>query len=259
MARIFDEKLEGAGYEEAGWTEQVGIGCTVDEDADPADAGSPSGWESQCLKIIKAANVVTYTFNQIGDAGIRYTRIEVVFTDISNLGIDEWALTAFATDNAGSNYCWELYVYNNAGTKRLYLQSWHNGIGHGFEGPAVSEDTRYRIELKWDSTNNLWEWKIDDISQDSGSLTAGHVEMGIIVLGTSQQYGNEPAWEVYYDLIAIDDAGWVGAEPGITVPPTTLAPTLPPTTIGPTTVPPVLPFRRRGISNLGFSLRDSWR
>jgi len=49
-----------------------------------------------------------------------------------------------------------------------------------------------------------------------------------------------------------------------TLPPTTLAPTtspptLPPTTLAPTTAPPIPIVTRRGISNMGFSMREQWR
>ena len=37
---------------------------------------------------------------------------------------------------------------------------------------GISIDTWYRIEFKYDIDGNLWDWRIDGVSQNNGALSA---------------------------------------------------------------------------------------
>ena len=211
MARIFDEKFEGAGYEES-WTESVAAGCTIDEDADTADVSNPANWESQCCKIINAGSNAAFAYSQIGDGAIRYTRIEVIFTDLASIN-DHGDKCHFAgsTSNGLDAWAWALAAANQSGTKKIRFEAYEDGtVSVCYSNNVIAEDTLYRIEVKWDSIANTWEWKINGVSQDSGSLTAGHTEMGAILLGCT--LSTHFPMTHYCDLIAIDDTNWVGVE-----------------------------------------------
>lgn len=229
MGRIFDEKLEGVGYEEAGAIENVGAGCTIDEDADSADVGSPSGWGSQCLKIITLADTANRVeWYNFGPEAISYFRFEVVIT-AENLGLSTKNQFAQLSNDAW-DWVFALYIYKDAGGNlRLRIKSFHDGSGHYYVGfPIVSLNTRYRIEVKWDATNDHWAWKIDGVNQPNdqdasdpvtteGNLTDTHpVTTNELSVGSIWQGATD--FTTYHDLIAIDDMDWIGAEGGISIP-----------------------------------------
>jgi len=218
MSRIFDEKFEdstGDGYDETGWTEVVGTGATIDSDADVADVSSPANWGSECLKIIHKATKATYVYNQIGDADIRYTRIEVVFTDLSSLvSTDNRFFIAAAANNALNALCWYLFIRKSVSIIRFTIGALLDGSTHTWSrsDDVIVEDTLYRIEIEWDSSaNNNMEWRINGVMQDQANLTAGHDDMGAVLLGYNSTTDVVDG-EFYADLVAIDNADWVGAE-----------------------------------------------
>ena len=138
MTRIFDEKFEGAGYEES-WTEAVGAGCTIDQDAATSDVSSPAGWDSQCLKIITASGVANYTYSQIGDGAIRYTRIEAIFTSLSDLTLDaHYFILGGGVNNALATGCFYVSVYRSGGVNYLVFDPYYDGASHLDAGSALA-------------------------------------------------------------------------------------------------------------------------
>ena len=217
MARIFDEKFEATGYDESGWTESVGSGCTIDEDAATSTVSSPSGWGSKCLKLIGAAAKTNYAYNQIGNSAVRYTRIEAIFTDLSNLtSSGACSYIGFATNNALSVFCWILRAVHDGTNIKAQILVYYDGSAVATSsGPTLEEDTRYRFEVKWDG--GRFDWKVNGISYTGGDLQSGYAQMGAIVLGGAYTT-DVVAATTYLDLVAIDGADWVGAEPSSFVP-----------------------------------------
>jgi len=223
MTRIFDEKFEGAGYEEAGAIEQVGAGCTVDEDADSADAGSPSGWGSQCLKLITLSGVQNNVYWEFGPKAITHFRFSIVPTAESFANDQGAALAVVYSDVVATVFV--LYLsQDGSGNLKFFLISYHDGAWNKYVGfPTLSLDTRYRVEVKWDATNDHWAWKIDGVNQPNdqdasdpvtteGNLTSTHpTDTDYIILGNSG-WDQDADTTICYDLIAIDDADWVGTE-----------------------------------------------
>ena len=223
MTRFFDEKFEGVGYEEAGASETVGAGCTIDEDADSADAGNPSGWGSQCLKMITLAGVQNQVeWYNFGPKTISFFRFEIV-------------IIAESLTNGGSNRIFEIKsdawqtvfrgrIKQNASGHLVFgLVPKHDGSYNYYYGfPILSLNTLYRIEVKWDATNDHWAWEIDGVNQPNdqdtsspvtteGNLTLTHpTDCSNLLIGNANSQDADST--VYYDLIAIDDADWVGAE-----------------------------------------------
>lgn len=217
MSRIFDEKFEGAGYEESGWTESVGSGCTINEDANSSGAGSPANWGSQSLQIVQKAGEANYVYNQIGDGDTRYTRIEVVITDLSGITADsERFYIAAAINNALNELCWYIRAEAQGSDIRFHIIYSLDGSSSSdaWSDDVITEDTLYRIEVEWDSSaNNNFEWRINGVMQDQANLVAGNVDMGAISVGYVNTISTVDG-EFYVDLVAIDNADWVGAEPG---------------------------------------------
>ena len=221
MARTFDEKLEGAGYEEAGASETVGAGCTIDEDANSSDVSSPSNWGSQCLKIIEVAGQNNYVYWDIGSKAIAHLRFEIVPT-AEGLADNQYVAIAFVESSAAGE-CFIILLEQISGQVYFNCYSYYDGNGHDFYSLSpINLDTRYRIEVKWDATNDKWAWKIDGVNQPNnvdssapitseGTLSGTHeTDCRYMNLGAGLQI--DRAFTAYYDLIAIDDADWVGEE-----------------------------------------------
>lgn len=220
MARIFDERFEGVGYEEDGWDEYNELGSYIDQDADTADVGSPSDWGDQCCKIYCVGNIVE-AYNSIGAEPITHWRVNLIVTaedlnDGENLDLVGW----WTNGNDGPLLI--ILLNQNGGILTFSINSKHDGSSHFYNANTiVTLNTRYRIEVKWDATNNKWGWKIDGVVQPNdqddshpitadGNLTDTHLaDAGQIVLGTDED-GKD--YTCYYDLVACDDADWVGAE-----------------------------------------------
>jgi len=210
MSRFFDEKFEGTGYEEI-WSESLGAGCTINEDAASSDVSSPTGWGTQCLKIITANATGNMVYVAGSDVAVTYTRIEAIFTDLSNLtSDDQYFIIAFGSNGILSNYTWRLLIYRASGVNYILFDPFYDGSGHPDVAAVAAEDTRYRFEVRWDTANNLYECKINGTSVRNGSLTTGSVQLGALVIGDNGTGGR--GWTGYFDLIAIDDAAWVGSE-----------------------------------------------
>jgi len=210
MARIVNQKFEGTGYDNGeSWTEGVGAGCTVDEDASPGDVSQPDFWDRQCLKIVKAASVNGFTYVQQGETAIQYTRIEFVITD-HTIAEGLSAPIVLGLNGIGSQ-CWQLLLYRSSGVYYLLIFAELNGVDWTADvGPAYSLNTRYRVDVKWDTTNHLFQWWVDDVDQGSAALTAGHYIQGIVACG--DPYANAGAYTAYYDLVAVDNADRIGSE-----------------------------------------------
>ena len=207
MARLVDESFEAAGYEEA-WTETVGVGNTVDEDA-AIPGSAPTGSGSQCLNCILAGtNTNAYTLRDVGSSqAITYVRAYIY--------IDSWA-----TSVAGSEY---LVIVKGA-VNNLYVSMYYSAVdqytwilGHYDNGDAniyyknvIQLDTWYRLEAKYDGTNSLYEFKINGVTIDSGALGTPRTDSRYFYIGCNGT--RTIAADVKFDLCAWDNANWIGEE-----------------------------------------------
>jgi len=230
MARIFDEKFETSpGYDETAagngsdWAETEGATSTVDPDEDTASAGNPSNWDSECLEIdcIEGENCyITNTFDSTqGDFWFRFEFYLYSHTIANN----DRAMIAQIFDSVPSNV---VIFYVRYADPNLYIQArcYHDGASHYYTSlSAISVQTVYRIEFKWNVTNDVWAWKIDGVNQPNDqdgtdpvesegvlSLTHGDGLESLRLGGVSYQQG----FKGYYDLVAVDNADWVGEETG---------------------------------------------
>jgi len=210
MARIIDENLEGTGYEET-WTEVVDTGCTLDEDA--AIPGTPpTGAGSQCLKAItlNATNDLAYAQQILTNMNIAYIRF-YIYCDQEGLANDNLLRTTYILNSAGTTVC-GVYLTQTSGV--LYLKFIYYSGGAFVTAPAsftFSLNTHYRIEYRYDVANMLWEWRVDGITQDSGSLTSATRIPNRLRTGIWFNNGGAQS-TLYTDLVVWDDANWVGAE-----------------------------------------------
>jgi hypothetical protein len=207
MARIWDEKFEGAGYEET-WSpgEILGAGCTLDEDYACSSIGSPSTWDSQCLQcVVDTAGDANYVRHNFGsDIPIAYYRVEFIVHSLTLASYADMNILRVVDSGFGSLFA--VTIYNDATNNRLCFYRSLDAPETHHTGAILTLDQKYRVEVKWDNTNDAWEWKVDGSSQHSGSFTGDNSSRNIYLGSTSRVN------ETYIDNFAIDDSGWVGAE-----------------------------------------------
>jgi len=232
MTRFWDEKFEGTGYEET-WSEGevVSAGCTLNEDESTTSAGSPTGWGDQCLKAsIDDANDSAYVsqYYSANPHADVWTRIEFVI-GAENLGNYGWLTIArMNEEDPAFKDCWIAHIWQSgSGDLHIKLMCNYNGTGAYFTSlTKLSLNTKYRLEVKWDSTNDTWAWRIDGIDQPNDQDDSDPIESEGVLSGTHAtkpalhwvgincDYYAEATATIYFDNYALDDADWVGAEAG---------------------------------------------
>jgi hypothetical protein len=210
MARIWDEKFEGAGYEET-WSsgETVGAGNTLNEDYATSSLSSPPAvWDDQCLQVIvDTAGEESFVGHDFGASPvvIGFYRLEIMVHSCTVANYQ--TLTVLRVVNPAYGIDFNLGINNNGGTLRWQLDAYTGTPENSYATFAL--DTFYRVEIKWDSTNKVFEWKIGGVSINSGTFTGTTYTGKILSLGARNH-----VCELYEDNFAIDDADWVGAEGG---------------------------------------------
>ena len=209
---VFDERLEGTGYEET-WSdgETVGGSSSLDEDATP-HASAPASWGSQSLQASTAAGETAYVGNTgLPDHNKFYFRAEIIY-DTQGISNGEIVYPVFFLHNATDNMLL-LAIFNSSGTLVFIVIDSRDGSFSQRENTgAISVDTLYRFEYKWDLSDNTVEWRINGSTIGSGSITGGGTSLNIndffvgIVSNTST--GSDV---VQLDRVAVSRHGWIGA------------------------------------------------
>jgi len=202
------ESFEGTGYEES-WSETITGDTVIDEDS--TDVTPPTGGGSQVLKIqsvtVDDAAQTRRAFT--ADQPVTYTRC---YVRIAAEGVSAVASAdLYSTQNAAFSLPFAIQLYKD-GSSNLYLRLklYNNGAFAYYNSDNIANLNQwYLIEVKYDYTGATWYWKIDDVSQDSGSLT------GTYRTGPRYWYLGPKTvvytMTAYYDLFAISTTGEIGA------------------------------------------------
>jgi len=206
MTRVFSENFEGGGYENTWWGETTDSGCTIDEDASPP-AGAPGSWGTQCLHCVNTiTNGDAYNQNGIpGNETLIYLRFGFYLDseDLSQTGIQD---LFFGWDDSFNNaFAISLNQYNE-----IILRMF--GDTEVTESASYTNQTFHLYEAKLDFGGGTYEVKLDEVSQGSGSLPANPVAH-FRYFSFGLMFDQTNAVDIYYDLLAFDDADWIGAEP----------------------------------------------
>lgn len=203
---ILFESFEAAGYDNAGWSENVGSGSVVDEDS---TAGTPVDG-SKTLKIQKVSpNYNAQTQWTAGSSKpISYTQIYFKVT-AEGLANGTFVIIARGREATTYNDAWQILFKQRADDGLLYFryQVWNNG-GYTFaESPsAISLNTWYLLEVYYDRTNNLYECRQDGSTIMSGSLSGSL--FGNIQYWGLGSVGDSYTLTAYYDKVGISSTGW---------------------------------------------------
>lgn len=218
MTRIFDERFEAVGYDETGWSETVGAGSTVDEDFLVSGLGPPSGWGLKGLRCVSTSGLVAYASNsQDVSANNFFMRQEIVIVSESLANNQERRLTVM---KAGGLSALRLFLRQVSGDLVFRFHVFETNLGSGStvltDTTARLLNTRYRIEWNWNIDANTWEIKVDGSTIFSGTLDTGAGKPGDVAIDEIERLGlsnDNIDVEIVWDLIAVDDAAYPGAEP----------------------------------------------
>lgn len=214
MSRIWDEKLEAdPGYDES-WSigELIGSGPIMDEDATPPGAAS-TAWGSQSLQIVYVAGENSILFHDFSAAEpILYSGYEFIVTAESLANGEANFMWAQQTVGGAATLIVGALIQNGLGQLQFRTSIYHDGSANDFD-VDISLNALYRVEYEWDSTADTWEWWLDGVSQNSGTLTgsAATAEPRRIYMGAVGATVTAAA-TVYFDQIAFDDGAQIGAD-----------------------------------------------
>lgn len=208
MTIILNERFGGVGYENA-WTEVVGGGNSLNEDANAALAGSPDNWLSECLQIIVSnATFNAYISKSITSLAISFIRFEFVVTAETLANNDVMVLAA---GMGSATTAWFVGLFQTAGVVYIIADMRHNGSPNLVVYDPLVIGSKYRVEVKWDAATDTWEWWLNDVSKASGSLTSAHVTaIDTLTIG-STAVAHSKTMTFYIDNIAIDDSSFLGS------------------------------------------------
>lgn len=192
------EGFEGTGFELTGWTKNSGPNNSIDEDYD-ADTvvGAPAGWQDQCLAIDHQFDWFNSDIERTwSQPSIEYHKFDII---VNSPPVHSGILTPFGLEYNGS-YFTQIQIEGVFGD--AYFQ-WA-GISTGFKRAfnAITLDTKYTIEIRYDIPALEWEWKIDGVLQPNdeddsapvtspGSITEANAKLhDKLRIGPYSQSGN---------------------------------------------------------------------
>ena len=168
---IISESFEGAGYED--WTESVGTNCILEDSSIPG--APPIDFGSQCLKSVsnatgyKARADLVYSSEQANTRTTFY-----VYVESEDLANGEFKNIAGWLDGSGNSVAVLRLNRGSAGNLKIRLRFYNNGGYGNYDSATISLYTWYKVEFRYDYTQSTWEYKIEEDTRGSGSLTGTH-------------------------------------------------------------------------------------
>jgi hypothetical protein len=216
---LFAETFEGTGYVAFNGSETIGVGSFLDEDYATSNVGFPTGWQSQCLRSISVVpNTQVYKQHNFGAAltGNLFFRDEIYVVS-EGLGNNN-LMTMFSAWSAGFVDVFRFGLIQDAGgVLRVSMVLWHDGASNAYTSGPITTGIRYVVELNWNNTADTWEWRVDNVTQNTGTLTLTHptqVDNLLVGSGIFQVAGQ--ALEILHDNVGAGDQGWLGLSTGDT-------------------------------------------
>lgn len=194
-----------------GWVGVLGSGSVLD--ADNTDIADPLGGSSHLLKVQK----VSANFNSrarwrtAGDNAITYTTFHVRVA-AQGLGSNQ-SMDLLRADNAAFSQPYTVQLFFAGGTDlQLRLSYFNNGAGATSTYGTLSLDTWYKVDVKYDDTNDTWAWRVNGTEVAGGALT-GTTRAGPrdFLLGDSDHGQTLTA---YFDEVRVSTTGYYSAGSG---------------------------------------------
>ena len=168
---IISESFEGAGEE--AWTETIGDSCILDEDSS-IPGTPPVDFGSQCLQSISGSSGYEARADLAYSSEQAYTHTTFyVYVESEDLANNEFKNIGAWLDGSGSTVAVLRLFQGSAGNLKIRLRLYNNSGYSSYNSAAISLNTWYKVEFKYDANNN-WEYKIDGTTRGSGSLGFHH-------------------------------------------------------------------------------------
>lgn len=208
MSVVVEETFEGTGYVSAGWAETVEAGCMCDEDFSQP-LGGPRG--TVCLRSV----VQTPTYN---DAYARLTLganqntayVRFYFYLLSEGATTNQLCNVVTVRDTSNNFVAGVQFIDDSVTGKSLRFGAYRGSAVNYTGTkAISVQTWYRVEFKYDLSTNTYEWRVDGSTEAGGSLTPATRtprKLDVGVNGSTATAGVE----VVIDEVVWDNATWPG-------------------------------------------------
>ena len=215
MAILFSETWTAAGGDNA-WSQTADADCTIDEDAASSLAGSPPGWGAKCLKcdVVGGETVRSARLSldpaALADEADTWLKFEFVLTAHTFVS-GTYATVAYVKDIADT-VLFYVSILGTATGFRLHASAYLDGsTGSNYYSGELALNTRYCVEVKWDTTNHVFEWKLNGVVMDTATLTAGHgvglddfSYMGLVGVPATKDI------TAYFDNVQVSDTGYIG-------------------------------------------------
>jgi len=221
------ERFEnGSGYDQDWWIGSVGGGSTYDPDyLTSSVTGAPADWGNECLKTEALEGEAANNYSIVYDSpyeDIVYAKVEIII-DSYSLPDQSTGRRLFSIVNYDWNGLFELRLYNFGGSIHFQGYVYRDGVSYNayYSLNTVSIDTPYRIEVRYDATNNKWGWRIDGVNQPNdvdasdpvssdGTLLPGRKD-DIRTINVGPRTGESGGDIIcYFDNISLDTRGWIG-------------------------------------------------
>ena len=204
MSLLINEGFEGTGYEES-WTETTDTGCTLDEDS-TTPAGIPEG--SQCLECY----IIDYVDNQAHirqdfGAGGKATLYGGCYFYLNSLHATARYLNVLYVMSTTYADNLQIILLEDSGTLKLRFDYYDDGSLKSTATISASIQTWTLVEYKYDTSGGAWEWKVDGVTQHSGSLT-GTLRTPRYFHAGIHNCNNTTAITNYVDSVRADDETW---------------------------------------------------
>ena len=196
------------GYDNT-WTEAIS-GGTVDEDENTTPSASECGFDGEWLEIELPTGTwgkaLTYS-DLTSSQSIIYIRF-VLYIESEDLADSDSTYCFIARDNSsyGDATNAAIKIGQSAGNLQLEFVS-----GYSVRDTyVISTGTTYCVEAFWDNTYDAWEWKINGVSQGSGSANP-EIDFQRLRFGMGDVATNLPI-HYYIDHFDVSSTGWLGCD-----------------------------------------------
>ncbi len=211
-ANFMDETFEGSGYAVMSGTQTVGAASSMDPDYPTYNVGAPSGWAQQCLRCVSGAATSQCRKDHALGASITdnaYFRDEVVLTTSVGSGNQSIIASVWGAGVVGNIF--HLNHLVSAGDIRLQLEYADNGGARPTStATGLAINTRYTMEVNYNFTAKTWEFRVNEVTIGSGSLTGViPTTLGHVIVG-SHVFGGTTALTIVHDNVGVSDQGFMG-------------------------------------------------
>lgn len=205
-SRKLEEGFEVEGYENAGWTESVDAGTSLDPDypASTLTGGSPRGWGSECIQFFRlGARTTSATSPTLPALSEGFYSFDILIGAENLSDGNERGLFSISTASVAPI---SVFIYQTSGNLRFRFKvetspatfttlDW---------GTNVALNQHYVIEFHWDTVGDAYEIWVDRTSVFSGSTTATTQPNRVILGGSDLSTGGGATF--YIDRVGVDSA-----------------------------------------------------